>query len=69
MNTLSEDGTSKLDQNKVNAFETNFDELKEKPSEGFVRRNRPGTSKIVSYLLLIFKQNNIKSACYLFSLF
>ncbi len=48
MNTLSEDGMSKLDQNKVNTFETNFDELKEKPSEGFVRRNRPGTSKIVS---------------------
>ena len=31
--------------------EIDFDEFKEKPSEGYVRRNRPGTTKNVSWVL------------------
>ena len=49
MNNLTEDGMSKLEQIKVNTYEGNFDEFKEKPLEGLVRRNRPGTSKSVRF--------------------
>ncbi len=45
MNSLSED------QIKGTTYDTNFDEFKEKPSEGYVRRNRPGTTKNVSRVL------------------
>jgi hypothetical protein len=48
MNSLSEDGIGKFDQIKGTTYDTNFDEFKEKPSEGYVRRNRPGTTKNVS---------------------
>ena len=47
MNSLSED------QIRGTTYDTNFDEFKEQPSEGYVRRNRPGTTKNVSWVLCL----------------
>ena len=49
MNGLSEDnGMIKVESTKVEAYDANFDDLTtEQSSHGYIRRNRPGTSKNV----------------------
>ena len=50
MNGLADDGIAKDESTKVETYDANFGDITDKSSSGgYIRRNRPGTSKSVSY--------------------
>ena len=50
MNGLAEDGIIQTESIKLDKYDSNYDKITENTSsEGCLRRNRPGTSKDVSF--------------------